>query len=178
MMAVLKDWKCPQHGTFESSHPICPNFDCDSKGVEQAFLKPPGYKSDWTKRFDQGIRRSADVYKVGDFKSARAGEAAIVRPPAQDKLVYWGDEASMPQAAGGLGMSMEQMVQGAQRPYVVNQLNENTGNYEQVRIPDGMRLASASGINSFGMNKGGSVIPKAEITGSKYEGELKIIEKK
>lgn len=89
---MLNDYKCAKHGLFEASHPICDAIGCDSSSVEKVFLKAPAVKSDYTKRFDAGIKRSADMYQQSDFKSAREGELAKANNRASE--LKWGDSAA------------------------------------------------------------------------------------
>lgn len=88
---ILFDWKCPRHGVFESSHPICDALGCDSEGVVKVFLKAPGLRSETMKRFDAGIRRSSDMMNISNFRSAKAGEAAYGGDAAKNLL--WGRDA-------------------------------------------------------------------------------------
>ena len=88
----LFDWKCPRHGVFESSHPICDALGCDSSGVEKVFIKAPSVRSEITKRTDDGLRRSAEIYRQSDFLTASEGEVAKANNQA-DRLL-WGDDAS------------------------------------------------------------------------------------
>lgn len=88
---MLNDYECPRHGTFEASHAICPCMGCDSEGVKKVFLKAPKVKSDSTKRFDAGMRQSAEMYNQSDWKTAREGESAKANNRAAELL--WGDDA-------------------------------------------------------------------------------------
>lgn len=89
---MLNDYKCPRHGLFEASHPICGAMGCDSEGVEKVFLKAPGTKSDYTKRFDAGIKKSAAAYGQTNFLSAREGEVAKANNRASE--LKWGNDAA------------------------------------------------------------------------------------
>ncbi|HUP07665.1 MAG TPA: hypothetical protein VMU47_10970 [Caldimonas sp.] len=89
---ILNDYKCPKHGEFEGSHPICPAMGCDSEGVVKIFKKAPGVKSDSTKRFDEGLKKSADMYRQTDWKSAKDGESAKAHNRAAE--LKWGGEAA------------------------------------------------------------------------------------
>lgn len=81
------DWKCPKHGVFESSHPICPSMGCSHEGVEKIFLKAPSFKSDVTKNTDSGIRSLADSYGLSDMNN-RGGKA--VKGGTNNSGTQWG----------------------------------------------------------------------------------------
>lgn len=72
-MAVLKDYKCPVHGYFESRKPQCPMKDCKEE-VMVVHLSAPNIKSDRTKIGDKAMRGLAEDFKMGDIKSTREGE--------------------------------------------------------------------------------------------------------
>ena len=109
-MSVVKEWECPLHGYFESTHPLCLEIGCDAE-VKQVFLTPPNIGSNELKRFDAGIRKSSDMYKIGNFRTARAGEAAYGN---SGKGMLWGDECQK-----ALGVSMEQLVASSATPMTV-----------------------------------------------------------
>lgn len=88
-MRVIFDFECPRHGVFEGSHAICPKMGCDSDGVKKVFLKAPAYKSDTTKRTDEGLRKSAEMYNQSDWKSAKQGELSKANNRAAE--LQWGD---------------------------------------------------------------------------------------
>ena len=88
---ILNDYKCPRHGIFEGSHPICPEFGCNSQGVEKVFLKV-NVKSAMTARADAGFKKSAEIYQQTDWKTAKEGELAKANNRAD--LVKWGDEGA------------------------------------------------------------------------------------
>lgn len=90
-MAVWHDWFCAEHGDFEGSHPICPNYGCESKEVIRVYKKAPGFKSDMTKRTDAGLRGIADSYHLSDLKSGKEGD--VTKPRLQGEQVLWGKEA-------------------------------------------------------------------------------------
>lgn len=92
MSLMLNDYSCPRHGVFEGSHPICPAMGCNSEGVSKVFLKAPGIRSDYTRRFDEGMKRNAEVYKQTDWKSAEEGENAKANNRADELL--WGERAN------------------------------------------------------------------------------------
>lgn len=72
-MGVLKEFVCIVHGEFESSHPICPNYGCDSKGVSQEFRTPVRIGTQFRKAFDAGIRKSSEMMGGKNFRTAKAG---------------------------------------------------------------------------------------------------------
>jgi hypothetical protein len=72
-MAVLKDFKCLEHGFFESTEPICPEGCTD--GIHVVFLQAPAMLGDKTKTADSTLDGLAEQFKMSDIKSARAGES-------------------------------------------------------------------------------------------------------
>ena len=142
-MAVIKEWKCPHHGGFDSSHPICPAMGCDSADVTREFRTPPGRRSDSTARFDQGLRRTADGFNRSDLKSARAGESQAGNGASQ---MFWGADG----VQKGMGISMGELVKSAAAPFTVE---TDQGKFV---VPDGMRQAAGMGMTK-------RVLPPAEI---------------
>jgi hypothetical protein len=143
---ILHDFKCAKHGLFERSHPICPHLGCDSSEVTKVFLRAPGTVSSATRRFDAGIRNSAERMGISNFRSARAGEAAYGGQAGKGLL--WGDDV----AKAFPGMNFAQLQQRAAAGATMRLRNGET-----VTIPDGMRQAAASGITE-------RVLPVAERT--------------
>lgn len=88
-MAIIHEWKCAVHGPFEGSHPICPEFGCDSESVVKEIRTPRGFKSDATKRTDAGVKRTAEVYRQSDIRSAHEGESSKAGNRSAELL--WGD---------------------------------------------------------------------------------------
>lgn len=66
---ILKEWKCPLHGTFESSDPICPSMGCESEGIERVFLTPPKIRHSSTTFTDQSFKDLATAYKLPDINN-------------------------------------------------------------------------------------------------------------
>ena len=93
-MAVLKDYKCPVHGYFESYEPVCPAGCTD---VHVVFLKAPGVKSEKTKHNDKTLNQLALDFKMGDIKSTREGEAQPPRhaQPSNPFAPRWGSPAEL-----------------------------------------------------------------------------------
>lgn len=96
---IIKEWFCSEHGDFEGSHAICPALGCESAEVIRVFHTAPGMKSDNTKRFDDGVRRSAELYQQSDYRSAKAGESSKANNQAAS--VLWGSNAQDFLAKGG-----------------------------------------------------------------------------
>jgi len=115
-MAVLKEWECIEHGTFEGTHPICPAMGCRSESVERVFLTAPVIKHDKTKRFDLGIRKTADSLQTTNLKSARPGEVSFGgrAEPKSGMQLLWGDETKQ-----ALGKSFAEMTQAAHKPLTI-----------------------------------------------------------
>ena len=155
-MSVRKEWECKKHGTFSSSHPICPAMGCRSDKVERVFLTPVSIKSEFLSRHERGIKKLAASYGQSDFKSARAGETSVKSPVGQKLL--WGNEVKKE-----LGMDMGQLTAQAAQPFTVTKAD---GSRETV--PHGMRLAATElGITS-------KVLPPAgELTVSRHEPKMK-----
>lgn len=84
---IIKEFKCPKHGFFEASHPICHQMGCDSEGVERAFLTPPGYKSDKTKFADNSLDRIAKSYGLSDLSNPDGAAAK-----RHEDQVIWGKQ--------------------------------------------------------------------------------------
>ena len=111
-----QEWNCLEHGIFDSSHPICPNFGCESKFVTQEFRTAPTIGTSFRKRFDAGIRRSSDLMGGANFRTAKAGEQAFGGQAAKDAgtEVLWGD-----QSRKVLGRSFRELQAMAAQPLVV-----------------------------------------------------------
>jgi hypothetical protein len=72
-MAVLKDFKCEEHGYFESRNPKCPMKACHAE-VYQVFLQAPGVLSNKTKFTDKSTKQLAMEFGMSNIKTTRAGE--------------------------------------------------------------------------------------------------------
>ena len=72
-MAVIKDYKCDQHGYFESRKPQCPMKGC-TNDVYTVHLQAPGLVSDKTKFTDKSSKQLAMEFGMSNIKSARTGE--------------------------------------------------------------------------------------------------------
>lgn len=72
-MAVIKDYKCDQHGYFESRKPQCPMKGCTNE-VYTVHLQAPGLVSDKTKFTDKSSKQLAMEFGMSNIKSARTGE--------------------------------------------------------------------------------------------------------
>lgn len=86
-MSVVKEWFCGEHGDFESSHAICPQFGCASKEVIRVFKTPPKIRSGMTTRTDAGLRRTAESYNI-DLRTASEGESSKKNNRAAEMI--WG----------------------------------------------------------------------------------------
>jgi hypothetical protein len=143
---ILHDFKCAKHGVFESSHPICPHMGCASESVTKIFLKPVGTRSDNTRRFDAGIRKSAENMGLTNFRSSRQGEAS--HGGELGKKVLWGKDVAKEMPGQSFAGLAQQASAGAK-------FQKADGTTEVV--PNGMRLAAQSGITQ-------RTVPKAERT--------------
>lgn len=147
MSSVIKEWFCGEHGSFEGSHPICPNLGCESREVIREFRTAPAFKSDGTKRTDAGLRKTVDDYRLGDLKSARPGESSKAHSRADGLL--WGDDAQK---------FIGKPLTAAHVPAAFD-VKDESGHKSRWVDPGGMRMVA----NEMGITQ--SVLPKAEITG-------------
>ena len=72
-MAVLKDYKCPRHGYFESRKAQCPMKGCEEE-VMVVHLTAPSLQSARTKGADKTLDGLAKQFNMGDIRSAKEGE--------------------------------------------------------------------------------------------------------
>lgn len=99
---ILRDYRCPDHGLFESAASQCPTDGCTA-AVTVAFLKPVGHISRRTKGFDRDLRMQAESFGMTNLRSAREGDNQLgfmpdsvnfgeVAPEAwrQPESVKWG----------------------------------------------------------------------------------------
>jgi len=112
---VLKEWSCFEHGPFDGTHAICPAYGCDSAHVTQEFRTPVAIGSEFRKRHEAGMRKSAEMYQISDFKSAKAGDASFAgrSDPSLGSRVLWGDECKRV-----IGHSFSELTQVAQKPFL------------------------------------------------------------
>lgn len=103
-MAVIKEWKCPLHGPFEGSHPICPHFNCESEGITQEFRTAPKVGSDRTRRVDKTLSGLASEYGLSNM-SNRDGKAV-----ADGASMVWASPEKT------LGITKEALIQSAKTP--------------------------------------------------------------
>lgn len=153
---IIKEWRCKQHGDFESSHPICPALGCRSKQVERVFLTAPGVKSEFVTRHEAGVKKLAAAYGQTDFRTAKPGESSKKHDLGQKLL--WGNEVQKT-----LGMGMADLTARTAQPFTVE---KKDGSKETV--PHGMRLAATE----LGITQ--RVLPPAgELTVSRHEPKMK-----
>src|ERR1700678_2039609 len=154
-MAVVKEFWCADHGDFDRSHPICPTFGCDSKHVTRVFRTAPGIVSSRTRRTDAGIRKSADMYHINNFRSAQAGEPSFGGEAAKaaGTELLWGDQA-VRKAFGG--KSIGDLSGMAAQP--LNVKNRDTG--EALPSPRNIGIVDAAeeaGVTRRRLPKAGEV---------------------
>jgi len=157
-MAVMREWVCLLHGEFEGTHPICPASRCNSKAVTQEFRTPVGIRSAYLKRHDAGIRKSADMYQIADFKTAKPGEVSFAgrADPTLGQKVLWGNECQKV-----LGHNFAELSQVAARPLCVP---TKDGRLLTLTRNNGM----AEAAESAGVTR--RAVPRAgEITGARAE---------
>src|SRR5437016_7570872 len=110
-MGVIREFECEAHGYFESTHPICWALGCDSAHVKRVFLTAPSVGSPELKRFHEGLKRSADLMGITNFRSAREGESSFGN---SGKGLLWGDEIKKV-----LGVDLGQLSAAAAQPLTV-----------------------------------------------------------
>lgn len=118
-MAVIKEYRCAEHGEFEGSHPICPAERCDSSLVMQEFRTPPKIGTGMVRRHEKGIRRTAEIYGLSDLRTAREGE--ISKPAYQSEYgteLCWGQ-----QVQEKMGQSFSMLANQAAKPSGDQRLN-------------------------------------------------------
>lgn len=137
-LGIIKEWNCLEHGEFDGSHPICPEFGCDSKHVAREFRTAVTIGSRMVKQHDAGMKRSSELYKISNFRSAREGEAAHGGNAGRDlgTEVLWGSDIArkMP------GHSLPNLMSAAQKPLVV----PRRGGGEPLRLDRNNALADAA----------------------------------
>jgi hypothetical protein len=156
-MAVLREWACLEHGPFEGSHAICPALGCDSRAVSQEFRTPVGIRSGLTKRTDAGIRKSVDMYGLGNVRSAREGEASYGGDKGKElgMEVLWGNDVQKK-----MGRSFAEMTGVAQRPLIVKK-RDGSGT---LRLDQNNAMRQAA--TELGITR--RVVPQAaEVSGDK-----------
>jgi len=150
-MSVMKEWECAEHGCFEGTHPICPEIGCESNSVKRVFLTAPMVSDGMLKRFDASTKKSVDMMKLGNLRTARAGEAAYGN---SGNGMLWGDDVKKV-----MGVDMAALTAAAAMPLKVT---HKDGRQESIS-KSVMRELGSEGITK-------RVLPRpAETTGSKVE---------
>jgi hypothetical protein len=155
---ILKEWACLEHGPFEGSHAICPAMGCDSRAVSQEFRTPVGIRHGNTSRTDAGIRRSVDMYSLGNVRSARDGEASYGGDRGKDLglEVLWGNDVQKK-----MGRSFAEMTGAAQAPLVVPK-RDGSG---VVRLDKNNAMREAA--TEYGITRRAGAPRAAEVSGDK-----------
>lgn len=155
-MAVMKEWTCLEHGPFEGTHAICPEFGCDSRGVTQEFRTPVGIRHGITSRTDAGIRKSVDMYRMGNVRSAREGEASWGGDRGKElgMEVLWGNDVQKK-----MGRSFAELSSAAAAPLVVPK-RDGSGSLRLDRN-SGMRDAATE----YGLTRRAGAPRAAEVSG-------------
>ena len=162
-MSIMKEWKCALHGAFDGTHPICPEMGCMSEHVEREFRTAPAYHNGLTARTDRGLRKSADMMGISNWKSARMGESSFAGRGVDAPLgteVLWGNEVAKHPAMAG--RSFAQLATAAAQPLDARQLGitpEKAAVDPYLTKNNGMRAAATT----LGVTK--RALPPAEITG-------------
>lgn len=149
-MAVLREFKCAQHGDFEGTHPICPAMGCISEHVERVFRTPVSISKGRYKRFDAGLRRTSERMDISNFHTAREGETAFSgRAPIGQELL-WGSDVQRV-----MGRSFPEQMAAAAAPLTVPTAKPDD---PYLTVNNGMRATATE----MGITQGR--IPKAEVT--------------
>lgn len=74
-MAILREYRCPTHGEFESRFSICPQGCVD---VERIHTRPPAAVSRRTRNIDRTLEGMAKDYKLSDISNRKGTLAASV----------------------------------------------------------------------------------------------------
>jgi hypothetical protein len=126
---------------------------CDSENVVRDFRTPVGISKGQYSRFDRGLRKTADMMRIDNWKTARSGETAFAGRGGDAPIgteVLWGAKA----VEQKMGVPFATQMAAAARPLAVDR--PETDPY--VRVNSGMRAAA----NTLGVTK--QVLPPAEIT--------------
>jgi hypothetical protein len=123
---------------------------CQSLKVDRVFLTPPKIGNVQHKRFDAGMRNSADRMGIGNFADARPGETSFTGRGELGTELLWGNDVQK-----NMGMSFDQLSTQAAAPLTVQRRDGST---ETLTDNNALRqVALESGIT---MNR----IPSAERT--------------
>ena len=156
-MSVIKEWKCGRHGGFEGTHAICPVMGCESENVEREFRTPVSVSQGKYKRFDAGLRKTADRMGIPDWKTAREGEAGFAgRANPLGTQVLWGNDVQKE-----MGVPFAQQMQAAAKPLTVEGKDPKKDPY--LTMNNGMRATA----NELGITR--AVRPMAEVTTHKAD---------
>lgn len=155
---MIKEWACLEHGAFEGSHAICPAYGCDSRAVTQEFRTPVGIRHATTSRTDAGIRKSVDMYRLGNVRSAREGEASYGGDRGKElgMEVLWGGDVQKK-----MGRSFAELTGIAQQPLVVPK-RDGSGSL-RLDKNNGMREAATE----YGITRRTGAPRAAEVAGDK-----------
>jgi hypothetical protein len=89
-LGVIREYRCLEHGEFEASHPICPAMGCESRSVWQEFRTAPNIGTSMVRKHNAGMKRTSDMMRIANFRSARANESAYGGEKGRGLL--WGDD--------------------------------------------------------------------------------------
>lgn len=91
---IIKEWKCPYHGFFESPDPVCPH-GCEA-GVMRVFLTPVAIGTGVVGRIDQEAQKLTTRFGMSDMRAGVVeGEAQKSAPTNEwaPHFVEFGKEA-------------------------------------------------------------------------------------
>ncbi len=83
-MAVLNDYNCIAHGTFESFTGQCP-YGCSRELVEVVHLKAPGHLTGRTKGIDKTLQGLAKDHGLSDMNNHGGTTGAFIMDPSMAK---------------------------------------------------------------------------------------------
>ncbi len=113
-MPVLRDYKCPKHGFFESFDPQCPKGCAEVMEVQ---LGAPSIRSAGTTGADSTLKQMAMDFNMTNIKSTREGENQAgyfsrnnAPVPAPQREARPGD--SVMWGGGGGGINMQSVMAG------------------------------------------------------------------
>ena len=159
---MIKEFCCIAHGYFEGSHPICPHLGCDSSEVTQVFLTAPKIMSGKTKRFDVGIRRSSDLMRINNFRSAKEGETSFAGRAEDAPLgmeLLWGNDVQRK-----MGKNFSELTTAAQQPLSVRTGRGVETLTQNNAIAD---LATTAGITKRVLPRAAEVVASDKSEGAK-----------
>lgn len=89
-MAIIKEWFCPAHSTFENETGICPH-GCTV--AEREFRTPPAYHAGKTRRTDEMLRSQVEAFGLSNIKTnVREGETVRMQSESERRIAAMQDK--------------------------------------------------------------------------------------